>query len=156
MWGLQLEQDSWPLFPLLPHCSRSLSSPAPVTFISNQQLEPQVSQCVFSIIFTMVLCTNSRWPNLMGRVVPRFSFFIAAVDVDTTSVSVEGRICHWLTCILTFYLSSQIFDAVWETTVTEVILIYRKFFSLDYWKCTTIADIISNYWADVIMLLRGT
>ena len=54
---------------------------------------------MFSIILTMVLCTSSLCPNLVGGVVPRFSFFIAAVDVDTTSVAVEGRIGHRLTCI---------------------------------------------------------
>ena len=54
---------------------------------------------MFLIILTKVLCTTSRCPNLVGGVVPRFSFFIAAVDVDTTSVAVEGRIGHRLTCI---------------------------------------------------------
>ena len=49
---------------------------------------------MFSIILAKVLS-----PNLVGGVVPRFSFFIAAVDVDTTSVAVEGRIGHRLTCI---------------------------------------------------------
>ena len=41
---------------------------------------------------------------LVGRVLPGLSLFIAAVDVDTTSVAVEGRICHRLTWIFFFYL----------------------------------------------------